>query len=404
MRAVSEKQIKETLSNIISMLNTYSNRLNSLKETEEELVEKASTLETYNGAKVVGSDRMDYTLDYTKYYCDKININGVEELISNSNIVSNEVERLQTNIETFKGQLNEMNSALAIITIYLANVERALAHGTISSNKTYDKMNVMDKFNCIAKLMEKDKEFNYPYLDYTPVVREGEITIPLYASSGDFDKYNCKYLEFYNKYGKKVIAPLVKIGYNSKDKKYTFQAMTDDEIESYSNQVSVFHQSMMLENNKYGDKFKNTAINPLKQITLEYIDYDKKKVNNFSWAAYTNKSDYCTFDMKFDGQNSNTHKFMTEAYSHELGHSFDNFMTGSNSKFSTSDGFMDIYNQINEEDSNYNIIREYGHKSPSECFAECTLIYYNDPDSLKEISLAGDDASNLYEYMKNILE
>ena len=177
----------------------------------------------------------------------------------------------------------------------------------------------------------------------------------------------------------------------------------EEEINSYVLKTSAFHHAIMIENAKYGEKFKDTAIKPLKQITLEYIDYDKEDVNGSNWVAYTNNNSSITFDMKYDSINEESHKFLVEAYSHELGHSFDNSI-GTGSKFSSYDGFMEVYNQINEKDSDYSIIREYGHSSPSECFAECTMTYYNDPNSLKEIELDLDKTTNLYEYMKGILE
>ena len=65
MSAVNEKEVTSTLIDITSMLNTFNNRLESLNETERELASKASTLEGYNGAKVAGSNRSDYSLECT---------------------------------------------------------------------------------------------------------------------------------------------------------------------------------------------------------------------------------------------------------------------------------------------------------------------------------------------------
>ena len=407
MSAISEKEISLTLADITSMTSSYKNTLTSLSDMENELVSKASNLEGYNGAKVAGSNRSDYTLECTKYYCDKFNIVGASEIVSSSNEIMKEADRLDSNIETFQVEIKEMDSSLAIITIYLANIESALRNGVITFDKSYDKMNVKDKLDCASKLMIKDKDFNYSYLETTPIIRTKEMTIPLYINNSKFPTFDCKYLEYYNNSGQKVIAPLIKIKYDPESngyKGYTYTKMSEEEINSYILQTSAFHHSIMAENVKYGKKFKDTAIKPLKQITLEYIDYDKKKVNGSNWEAYTNNNSYITFDMKYDSINEESHKFLVSAYSHELVHSFDNSITGTGSKFSSYDGFMDVYNQINEQDSDYSIIREYGHSSPSECFAECTMIYYNDPKALKEIKLASDDTPNLYEYMKGILE
>ena len=400
MSAVSEKEIASTLADITSMLSTFNNRLESLNEVEQELASKASTLEGYNGAKVANSDKSDFLSECTKYYYDKFNITGTSEIINSSNSILKETDRLQVNIASLNNQLKEMDSALAIITIYISNIEEALKKGVISASKSYDKMNIKDKLYYAGKLMEEDKKNDYIYLDGTPIIREGEVTIPLYDH---FPKFACKYLEFYNKEGKKVIVPLGKIGYESDTGKYTFHEFTEEEIEEYTNEVANFHHSIMSETNKYGENFKKTAVEPLNQITLEYIDYDKSKTNNVNWVAYTNGNSYCTFDMKYYSTNADTRKFAVEAFSHELGHSFDNTVTG-DGKFTAGSTYQDVYNQINKNDSDYKIIREYGHSSASECFAESTLIYYNDPAALKELPLSGVGYDNLYEYMKSVLE
>ena len=406
MSAISEKEISSTLADITSMISSYKNTLTSLSDMESELTGKASNLEGYNGAKVAGSNRTDYTLDCTKYYCDKFNIVGASEIVSSSNRILKETDSLNTNIESFQVEIKEMDSSLAVITIYLSNIEKALRTGAISSSKSYDRMNVKDKFDLVSKLMIKDKEYNYSYLDTTPIIRTKGMTLPLHSVNNNFPTFDCKYLEYYNNSGKKVIAPLIKIKYDPESngyKGYTYAKMSEEEINSYVLKTSAFHHAIMMENSKYGKKFKDTAIKPLKQITLEYIDYDKEDVNGSNWIAYTNNNSSITFDMKYDSINEESHKFLVESYSHELGHSFDNSI-GTAGKFSSYDGFMEVYNQIEEKNSDYSIIREYGHSSPSECFAECTMTYYNDPNSLKEIELDLDKPTNLYEYMKGILE
>ncbi len=400
MSAVNEKEVTSTLIDITSMLNTFNNRLESLNETERELASKASTLEGYNGAKVAGSNRSDYSLECTKYYYDKFNITGTSEIINSSNNILKETDRLQTNILSLSNQLKDMDSALAIITIYIANMEKALEQGIITSDKPYDKMSIKDRIYYAGKLMEEDKKNGYVYLDTTPILKEGKITLPLYTY---FPEIESKYLEFYNKEGTKVIVPLGRLRRNSNNTGYLYEQFSEEAIKNYTTQVSEFHHSVMLEADKYGDKFKETAVAPLKQITFVYADYDKKGVNGTNWVAYTNGSNYSTFDMKYYMANAKTKKFAVDSFSHELGHSFDNSILD-NGKLSATTTFEDIYNQINKNDSDYSIIREYGHKTPAECFAESTLLYYNDPASLKEIPLSGVGYDNLYEYMKSVLE
>ena len=400
MSAISEQEIESTLTDITSILNVFNNRLESLNEVEQDLASKASALEGYNGAKVANSDRSEFSFECTKYYYDKFNITGTSGIINSSNSILKETDRLQVNILSLNNQLKEMDSALAIITIYISNLEEALKKGVISASKSYDKMNIKDKLYYAGKLMEEDKKNDYIYLDGTAIIREGKIGIPLYDQLVERE---CKYLEFYNKIGKKVIVPLEKIGYNSDEGEYSFYKLKEEKIEEYADMIANFHHSIMLESNNYGENFEKMAVEPLKQITLEYIDYNKKKINNSNWVAYTNGNSYCTFDMKYYNTNANTRQFAVDSFSHELGHSFDNTVTG-DGKFTDGSTYQDIYNQINKNDSKYEKIREYGHSSASECFAESTLLYYNDPAALKEIPLSGVGYDNVYEYMKSVLE
>lgn len=398
MSAISEKTIGSVLFDINNMISDYKNTLSSLSDTENELIFKASVLENYNGAKVAGSKRKEDLAECTKYYYDKFFIIGASATVSNSNSILKEIDRLETNVQEFKKEIKEMDDSLAVITIYLVNVRDALSQGIISADKSYDEMSIKDKFDCVSQLMIKDKELDYKYLNTTPIIRDKKMLLPLY-NGGDYPEIKCKYLEFYNNNGQKVLAPLIKIKRDS-DGKYTLTDMSSEEIEAFTNQTSTFHNEIMNEDNKYSDKFKENAIKPLKQITLEYIDYDTGTIDNSDWCAYTYGNSYAVFDMKYTGETEDTHQFMVETYSHELGHSFDY----TNNYLSETINFTDIYNQINARDIKCETIREYGHTTSCECFAECTLLYYNDPESLKTIDLEGVGFDNLYEYMKSVLE
>ena len=402
MNTIDEFTIVSTISDISNLLYSYNDDLEELKEKASDIIEKANALDSYNGLKVSGSDRIEYSLESTKFYYDKLTIIGTAEVISNSNYILKEIDRLQTNITSFRNvNLNEFDEAITKVAIYIANLETALALGVISSNKTYDKMNTSDKLYYAGQLISKDKELKYIYLDSTPVIKRGTTTVSCYDVVNDID---CKYLEFYNSGGEKVIAPLYKITYDSNSNSYSYLEMTDEEKDTFIQKTSKFHHEIMLENNKYSDKFKETAIDPLKQITLEYICYDKEKVNGVNWIAATKGSSYCDFDMNYYSKNDATSSFLVESYSHELGHSFDNSIMNGNGKLSSSDIFTNIYNQANINDSKYKLVREYGHTSASEFFAESTLLYYNDPKALMELPLSGVGFDNLYEFMQSVLE
>lgn len=402
MNTIDEFTIVSTISDISNLLYSYNDDLEELKEKASDIIEKANALDSYNGLKVSGSDRIEYSLESTKFYYDKLTITGTAEVISNSNYILKEIDRLQTNITSFRNvNLNEFDEAITKVAIYIANLETALALGVISSNKTYDKMSTSDKLYYAGQLISKDKELKYIYLDSTPVIKRGTTTVSCYDVVNDID---CKYLEFYNSEGEKVIAPLYKITYDSNSNSYSYLEMTDEEKDTFIQKTSKFHHEIMLENNKYSDKFKETAIDPLKQITLEYICYDKEKINGVNWIAATKGSSYCDFDMNYYSKNDATSSFLVESYSHELGHSFDNSIMNGNGKLSSSDIFTNIYNQANINDSKYKIVREYGHTSASEFFAESTLLYYNDPKALMELPLSGVRFDNLYEFMQSVLE
>ena len=401
MSCVSEKAANEIISEINYMISTYEDSLKNLEEMEHTLCSNATALAGYNGARVTGSSRSESTEDYTKYYYDKFSIKGANEIVSSSNSIMNETDRLQTSVESLINQTKDMDNSLSIIAIYIANIELGLESGFVTSKKPYSKMNMLDKLKCAREFMENDKKYGCSYLNKSPIIKQGFLTIPLKDSNGR--KIYSKYLEFYNKYGVKTIAPFVKVKYFQKLGMYYFTKMSDAEIKNYIAQTTNYHNNIMITTGSYSDNFRKLAVDPLKQITFEYIDYDKGNADGSNWVAYTKTNENIVFDMKCEGESPEMRKFMLESYSHELGHSCD-YSLGSSDYFSNGDEFADIYNQINKNDSQFEHIREYGHTSAIECFAEATMLYYNHPQSLMEIEIDGHGVNNLYEYMKNILE
>lgn len=401
MSCVSEKAANEIISEISYMISTYEDSLKNLEEMEHTLCSNATALAGYNGARVAGSSRNESTEDYTKYYYDKFSIKGANEIVSSSNSIMNETDRLQTSVESLISQTKDMDNSLAIIAIYIANIELGLKNGLITSKIPYSKMNMLDKLKCAHEFMENDKKYGCSYLNTSPIIKQGFLTLPLKNRNGR--KIYSKYLEFYNRYGVKTLAPFVKVKYFQKLGMCYFTKMSDAEIKNYIVQAANYHNSIMITTGSYSDNFRKLAVDPLEQITFEYIDYDKKNADGINWGAYTETNKNVVLDMKCEGENPEMRTFMREVYSHELGHSFD-YSLGSNGHFSNGDEYADIYNQINKNDSNFNHIREYGHTSATECFAEATMLYYNHPQSLMEIEIDGHGVNNLYEYMKNILE
>ena len=167
MNTIDEFTIVSTISDISNLLYSYNDDLEELKEKASDIIEKANALDSYNGLKVSGSDRIEYSLESTKFYYDKLTITGTAEVISNSNYILKEIDRLQTNITSFRNvNLNEFDEAITKVAIYIANLETALALGVISSNKTYDKMSTSDKLYYAGQLISKDKELNRKIKEY----------------------------------------------------------------------------------------------------------------------------------------------------------------------------------------------------------------------------------------------
>lgn len=403
MSVISEKEATSLVTEIGFLVSSYGQNLQSLEEKEHILCSNASILAGYDGAKVAGSNRSEVQEDYTKYYYDRFSIKGANEIVSNSTSIMNETDRLQTSAQELISQMKNMDNSLMIIAIYISNIENCLRTGLITSKKPYSKMNILDKIKCANEVMKADKELNYAYLNTTAVLRNGNVRIQLH--NGKMLTANTKYFEYYNKYGIKVIAPIAKVAYSKALGIFYLKNMNKDERDHYYYLTAQYHRDIMGETDKYGDNFKKLAVAPINKFTLEYTDYDHKEIEDSSWAAfYNNGSKDINIDMAYADASGENYHFQVETYSHELGHSYDHSI-GSDKQFSLgTEEYADVFNQINKNDSEFEHIREYGHESPSECFAESTMLYYNNPAALKEIKIDGYGVNNLYEYMKNILE
>ncbi len=402
MSVISEKEATALVTEIGFLVSSYGQNLQSLEEKEHILCSNASILAGYDGARVAGSNRSEVQEDYTKYYYDRFSIKGANEIVSNSTSIMNETDRLQTSVQELISQMKNMDNSLTIIAIYISNIENCLKSGRITSKKPYSKMNILDKIKCANEVMKADKELNYAYLNTTPVLRNGKVSIQLHSDKMLTGKI--EYFEYYNKYGIKVIAPLAKVAYSKALGIFYLKKINEDEINKCYSLTANYHSKIMDETDKYGDNFRKLAVDSINKVTLEYTDYDHKEIENSKWVAYYhNGSKDINIDMSYADSSIDNYQFQVESYSHELGHSYD-WSMGSDNKFSLSTEYTDIFNQINKNDSDFEHIREYGHESPSECFAESTMLYYNNPSALKEIKIDGYGVNNLYEYMKNILE
>lgn len=276
------------------------------------------------------------------------------------------------------------------------------------------KLSFNDKIKCAKHLMKFDKENGYRILLSTPTMKSGTIDVDLEDTEV---QYQGKYLEYYNPDGINVTAPLIeyKKDENGNIKEYAIEA---DKIDDYIWECSNYYNSIMQKTyNEYSEKFRNQTINNIEKITLVNENYDH------DWAGFCsnvgNTKSNITIDINEVIKDSS---FMLSAYTHELGHAYANASSSNinyfinillnRSDIDYTSEWKNIYNQINEKDSNHNLLRDYAYSNQYECFAECVAEYYAgssddidfNPNDLKTIDIeVGGKEMTLYDYMNQLL-
>lgn len=263
-------------------------------------------------------------------------------------------------------------------------------------------------------------------LEYQPKIKNGNIDTKLMMNDpktyDDTAKYDGEYIEFENKDGIKVRAPLAIAKYENG--KIVYTPMTAEQKEQYINKVTHYYNDIMENSEKYSDKFKNETGDRVDSLTFVYIDpASRDKIDAIDGCCaycqrtgnFSNHSDILVSTDEFidldDPSNTNTpssYDYMVDAYTHELGHAYGNNMMLFPDR--DTDNFWNvIYDKVNNDPANTDILRDYSLKNQKELFADATAYYYTDPDRLKQVPINVEvPATNikfetLYDYMDFVL-
>ena len=366
---------------------------------------------------------------------------------------ADECEKCKKRLEEVKAKIKAFLSAVIGGTSSPATVSGS---GTSSSNtsSSTSKSNTGKWSNYkdavaagFSNIMTKDEfarsksEYN-TYQDYLDAMYDkyvtNAVTYKPVIMNGNFDtrlknnglpviwntaKYDGEYVEFENKDGIKVRAPLAIAKYENGE--IVYKPMTDEQKEDYINKLTTYYNDIMENTSDYSDKFKNETGDRVDSLTFVYIDpASREKIDSVNgYSAYcspinglSNHSDVvvCT-DMliNFDDSSSwyNTdeaYDYMLETYTHELGHAYanDRFIA-----WDRDDTYVwnQIYDTVTSDPTNKDILRDYSMKNKNELFADSTAYYYTDPDKLKQVEINFEmpefnmKYDTLYDYMDYIL-
>lgn len=409
MNYVSGTEVQQTISEIQCLIKKGNLTLNSLKDINDEIKINTNLLKSFHAKKVLGSNDTKITLEKIEHTYKVFVITGTDEIKSYSSIIEQECDMLLYTLAIkLMFLLVIMEESAEIISIYLKKLTSEL-----EGEEDINRLSFAEKIQYIPKIIEKDANNNYIFLNSTPILKEGPVSIGGILAFDD-DKsdqdyvYNGEYLSFYNKYGIKTNVPLKKIVIN--EGKVTEIDFTTAERNQFINTSTRYYSEIMSLEDQHGDNFYNETSKKLKNLVFCYPDYEK------TWGAYT-YGDTIVVDLKnasIEGKNKEFYyQSSVGAYTHELGHIYDWKYINESEDFSNSDSWLQVYEQVKKVDADGALMGTYAHTNPSECFAEAIHEYFgtgNYPgianyssNDLKAIEIDVDGYDNLYDYMDNLL-
>lgn len=276
-------------------------------------------------------------------------------------------------------------------------------------------------------MYEKYITNGYINYDYFPITKTGSFDTKLNMNDAktydDTLKYSGEYIEYVNKDGILVRAPLAIVKYENGNIVYT--PMTEEQKEQYINRITNYYNDVMDNAEDYSDRFKDETGDRVDSVTFVYVaPTSKSQIDSVDGYAgycrrtgtYSNHSDIllCSDEfINFDDPNSNynsqqNYDYMLNTYTHELGHAY-----GNNNMFfpdRDNSGFWNtVYDKVSSDSVNENILREYSLTNKYELFADATDYYYSDPDRLKQVQLdlsvpgTALHFDTLYDYMDFVM-
>lgn len=395
---VSKTKIQETINEIYSLLNTCKENVKSLEDASREVKSIATKLNSCNGKRVLNSNKTIKTDEFIKKTYEKFSINGADSIITYANTIEEETEELNDKILGLNMGLKLMDEDLAIIAIYIYNLEKIYRPELDSDVAS---MSFLDKLKQAGRDMQYDAESGYQILHSYSILETGSINLELFDCNYD---YMGMYLKYYNEDGYNVYAPLAKV--QAENGKYKLVPMNEEEMAAFSRNTTNYYNSIMYNYDCFTPKMKDDLSNSLKDITLLYIDYDMETIDNFNWSAFAKKDESITVNM-----NQDFSYIANESFPHECGHVYDWSQSGyieknilNNHGISDKSTWTNIYGQLKEDaEINSNVLNDYSLSQPYECFADSVSAYYNRPEDLKEVEINIDGYNNLYDYMDDVL-
>lgn len=428
IKTVSVGEIEEISQEIRKLLASLDNTLSILSENNNELLVSATEFGEYNGAEKSDSKSIAIDSAYQTMFHEEFKVDGFEGVIHLANSLLKEIESLLSMSKGIQEIMNTIDDSASIIAIYMKTIEDTLDEDT----------SFLDRLKKVNIIMEEDAKNNYEILLSTPLLCNGtseNVYIPYYYTNEDgkqecisYESYSGPYLKMYTVGFGWAYAPLGTVVVNRNDDKgakIIFEAMNEDERNSYTQKVIDYNKSVFQQGMRYTDKFRYGINKNLESIS--YINYSEETEWGNVAAVTKHTSSGSGLDKicipmdQVDPNNVESYNFMVEAVNHELGHVYDNYLQKehfqvANSNvgfcFSNNDSvFQDVQSQVNSADPNYDFIRDYGQDyGVSESFAEYTAEYFGNgsdlynPDDLRQIDIHinGEDMT-LYDYMDYIL-
>lgn len=424
---VNKDEVTEFINEINSFIDKLKLSLINLGDEATATIKLIANLSQYDGKIVAGTEKYwaDEGFTYQNHHLySQFKITGATSLENKLVLLQKESDYLENVIEKFKDKLLNMDDSLNVIAIYMKIVENIFRQSTVSFT---------NKLNMVGVLMRQDAEYRcYQNLYSTPILENGEFD----GYVGEQIKYKGKYLKYYNKDGVSVYAPLAKIQLNEDGGLVITDFQNEEEQQNFINLTSRYYTDIMQGSERYTDTFRQMTSDNLESITLAYIDYDKDwAANTVSYLNNDKKNKIC-IDMNDANKN---YYYQLDAYTHELGHVFDNAISKKNGTsnemmwYSLGNDFYSIREQVDQNDigsTSENVIsitylRDYARQTDKngriievpETFAELCAEYYGScypsvnpcgysPDDLADINihLDGYSYTNLYEIMDDIMK
>ncbi len=375
------KQYEQGVNTDVESLTKAYAQLYALSSEMSSLVNRLSGIELKAGVAAKG----EYT-DALKCVKGALNKDGLQKNMEDAlsraeNVLRTTLKVQGKNVEAFMEDLNNFSNTIELFFYDVIDEEYAII---------YDKL---------------QNQGSIKYGDvYTNLYQNG------YKSKYEIVEYNGEFVEFYNKDGLKVKAPLAT--FKCVDGKVICEPMTLLEKSKYIVGLSKYHGDIMEKLAGTSEKFQKEILDRTKNITFIYRDPNSKEeieygLNASAYVTSFNNSNILNMavftDQFMDTINGihsqEVYDYMTNAFIHECGHVYGNSDTNDDLDRDRNSTWNEIYSQVVSNSANEENIGLY--TNAFELYAESSRYYYSAPERLKMVEIDVDGYTNLYDYMDN---